>query len=237
MGQDSKIEWTDHTQTLAPRYNESSPRGAGNTAAGSNHKHPLYEKGHVVAVSTLSFRAYVSQLTGRRLGAFKRSAAVAGITFDEYVDRIERGLKRCSDCEQWKDRSEFVSDTSRWDGHSAKCRACSSDRGKAAHVPVLAESLSHMGPARDAIRPGDKVQARHFVNLEVARGQRPNPNDLFCAQCGHKGNDRRHEYHHHMGYSLEHFFDVVALCTECHHDEHPIDRERNQDGTFSGKAV
>lgn len=32
--------------------------------------------------------------------------------------------KRCSACREWKHESEFYSDASRWDGCTARCRAC-----------------------------------------------------------------------------------------------------------------
>lgn len=173
-----------------------------------------------MAVSTLSFRSYISRLGGRQLGAFKTAAAKLGMSFDDYVSRIERGDKNCIDCRCWKNRSEFYPDASRWDGTSAKCKSCSSGRGRASHTPVDASALAKKGLLRELPRDGDKVHARHLVNLDVASGRRPNPNDLFCAQCGHKGDDRRHEYHHHMGYAAEHAYDVVALCSRCHCQEH-----------------
>ncbi len=88
--------------------------------------------------------------------------------------------------------------------------------------------------ARDAPNaiPGEEksLTIRFLLRTRCAMGQsanhretrtnkRPNPNDLFCAKCGHKGSDKRHEYHHHMGYGTEHVYDVVVLCSSCHSKE------------------
>lgn len=189
-------------------------------------------------ISHLSIREYVAGLSGRRLGAFKTAAAKCGLTLDQYLRRIERGEKRCTDCEQWKSRDEFAVDRSRWDGLATKCAPCASERGKAGHECVPLEDLSVSGPPRLPISDGDKVRARQLVNMEVKRGRRPNPNSLFCALCGHLGDDRRHEYHHHMGYAAEHVFDVIALCSLCHANEHREQvesRTRDTNGCFTGK--
>ena len=39
-------------------------------------------------------------------------------------------------------------------------------------------------------------------------------------KAGHKGEGRRHEYHHHLGYAAEHHYDVIVLCSICHRSEH-----------------
>ncbi|MBL8867146.1 MAG: hypothetical protein JNK93_16445 [Planctomycetia bacterium] len=172
-----------------------------------------------MAVSILSFRTYVSNLSGRRLGAFKAAAAKIGVTFDEYVSRIERGEKFCIDCREWRDRGLYCSDSTRWDGLSAKCIECQQARYDEGYECEDATDMARKGPVR-SVPSNDKETARSMVNHEVAVGKRPNPNHLFCVKCGHKGSDKRHEYHHHMGYSSEHVFDVVPLCSTCHHEEH-----------------
>lgn len=80
------------------------------------------------------------------------------------------------------------------------------------------EWTKRSGPAPSPPRDGDKKQARQRINVEVRTGHRPHPNTLPCSECGHEWSDgeRRHEYHHHKGYSAEHHYDVIPLCTECH---------------------
>lgn len=72
------------------------------------------------------------------------------------------------------------------------------------------------GPQPKKFVSGDKEQARHRVNREVAAGALPNPNSVPCADCGHIGNDKRHEYDHWNGYDADHFLDVQSVCTACH---------------------
>jgi hypothetical protein len=48
----------------------------------------------------------------------------------------------------------------------------------------------------------------------------PRPESLPCSDCGHTGEDRRHEYHHHKGYAAAHHLDVVVLCSLCHGRHH-----------------
>jgi hypothetical protein len=74
------------------------------------------------------------------------------------------------------------------------------------------------GPKHYQPRDGDKKQARRRINVEVRTGRRAHPNALTCAGCGHvwSEGERRHEYHHHLGYGAENHYNVIALCTECH---------------------
>lgn len=74
------------------------------------------------------------------------------------------------------------------------------------------------GPAPKPPRDDDREQARQRINVDVKAGRRPHPNTLPCAACGHvwREGERRHEYHHHLGYAAEHHADVQPLCTTCH---------------------
>lgn len=81
-----------------------------------------------------------------------------------------------------------------------------------------ADHTRRYGPLPHPARDGDKVQARHRVNVEVRTGKRPHPNTLPCADCGHihSQGERRHEYDHHLGYAAEHHLEVESVCTLCH---------------------
>jgi hypothetical protein len=152
----------------------------------------------------------MSNQMGSLLGVIKIAAKRAGLSLDEYQARLARGLKRCTFCEDWKSSELFDADKSRGDGLTAGCSECRSSRARAVY-----------GPKRGTRRPGDKKQARARINSDVEHGLRPNPNDLHCVKCGHKGNDRRHEYHHTVNYEPMHHYDVLPFCSACHHKEHP----------------
>lgn len=47
-----------------------------------------------------------------------------GITYEYYMEQINKGLKWCSGCKKFIDRNYFISDKSRVDGLSTKCKDC-----------------------------------------------------------------------------------------------------------------
>ena len=57
-------------------------------------------------------------------GAIKVAAKKAGITTDEYISKVESGLKRCTKCKTWKSRDDFGTDNSRSDKKDSKCANC-----------------------------------------------------------------------------------------------------------------
>lgn len=148
-------------------------------------------------------------------GAIKIAAKKAGLSIDEYLTKINNGYKKCTICEKWKFIDEFNKDKSRADGYSSRCKPCST---------AIFRIKSMNTHPRQVRRDGDKIQARSRINIDITNGLRPDPNSLYCSLCGHKGNDRRHEYHHVQGYEKEHHYDVLPLCTKCHHK---IEGEKN----------
>lgn len=173
-----------------------------------------------MAFSILSFRSFLSSLSGRRLGVYKTAAVKLGIDLETYIKNVEANRKSCIDCKQWKDRGEFATDLTRWDELASKCKACAKGRYQVAYPIPNPSSMGRPGVLPSPLPDGDKVAARQIVNIQVGNRSRPNPNDLCCVLCGHRGDDKRHEYHHHMGYAAGHVNNVLPLCTECHHREH-----------------
>lgn len=158
---------------------------------------------------------------GSRLGVMKIAAKRCGLSLEEYQAKSRAGFKRCIFCEEWMPFERFKADASRWDGLNAGCSECRSARDKEAR-PILSDIFRlPAGPQRIVRRRGDREQARKRINADIDNGLRPNPNDLHCVLCGHKGSDRRHEYHHALGYDEMHHYDVLPLCSRCHHLEHP----------------
>lgn len=158
---------------------------------------------------------------GSYLGVMKIAAKRCGLSLENYQAKIAAGLKRCIFCEEWKSVDQFKADATRWDGRNAGCTECRAARSQEAN-PVLSDLFRlPAGPQRIERRKGDRAQARARINADITNGLRPNPNDLYCVLCGHKGTDRRHEYHHVMGYEEMHYYDVLPLCSRCHHLEHP----------------
>jgi len=156
-------------------------------------------------------------MSGTRQGALKGAARRIGISQLEYQSKIDAGQKRCSGCDTWRPISEFGKDSSRGDGLSTVCYSCRKKRYDETYVPVPADRRKKSGPQRIPRRPGDKLQARSRINHDVKLGIIPHPNDLACVDCGHIGDDRRHEYDHRLGYEPEHHYEVDAVCSACHH--------------------
>lgn len=149
-----------------------------------------------------------------REGALKIKAKIAGVSIDEYRKIIASGMKWCTGCKMFHALSLFNKDSSRSDGLSCTCKIVSNVRNKKRYVPKV--RLRH-GPEINPARDGDKKQARRRINVEVRTGKRLHPGKIACVDCGHTGNDRRHEYDHYLGYSSQHHYDVEAVCTRCHH--------------------
>jgi 5-methylcytosine-specific restriction endonuclease McrA len=84
---------------------------------------------------------------GSKMGTLKVAASKLGLTLDEYLSRIESGMKWCTRCKSWKHVSEFRADRSRGDGRASTCSSCSYVRktygpGKRERVSKAADGLS-----------------------------------------------------------------------------------------------
>lgn len=164
------------------------------------------------------------------VGAQKIAAKKSGLSLDEYLSRINQGLKRCYKCKEWKARSEFNISNSRGDGLCVWCKYCM-------HKQFL-KKYKHKRLVYSP-RDGDKVQARRWINIQVKKGLRPHPNTLPCADCGHiwKPGDQRHQYDHYLGYSSNHHYDVEVVCSSCNFKRELKRGEifRDSKGRLSGK--
>ncbi|MEV4975594.1 hypothetical protein [Streptomyces scopuliridis] len=144
------------------------------------------------------------------------AATRIGVTLAEYDSNRAAGLKWCTGCKKWHSRDAFATDRSRTDQLKARCRASAGRQQKATYVP---KRRSAPGRRYVDARDGDQKQARRRVNHLVDVGILPHPNNVSCADCGHRWvpGQKRHEYDHHNGYAPEHHESVEAVCTTCHH--------------------
>jgi len=149
-------------------------------------------------------------------GVRRAAAARIGVTIEEYERRLAEGERWCSGCKAWHPLDAFTRDGSRGDGLARACRDVQSKRGKERYVPVPVAERKSPGPAPQPPRDGDVRQARERVALLVRTGRLPRPGTRPCADCGHLGDDRRHEYDHRLGYGGGHHEDVEPVCTVCH---------------------
>jgi hypothetical protein len=61
---------------------------------------------------------------GSRLGTLKVAAKRIGMSFDEYMDKLNAGLKRCWKCGRWLPADRFCLDATRGDGRDPRCDQC-----------------------------------------------------------------------------------------------------------------
>ena len=153
--------------------------------------------------------------TGRKLGVLKTAAKRAGVSLEEYLRRVNQGLKYCWWCKEWHDWSAFNVDRHRTDGLQAICRKAVSEKHRQTYVPKGRKQRGFIAKTRD----GDKRQARRRINYLIEQGLIPHPDDLPCLDCGDEIfiNRYRHEYDHAKGYDGENQLYVEPVCSRCHH--------------------
>jgi|ERR1041385_2021147 hypothetical protein len=147
-------------------------------------------------------------MSGNRIGALKGHAKRFGFTETDYLAEVSAGNKWCGGCKRFHPASEFPPDGWRESGLSSICKASRNTYQRTLYA-------DHGRTPRDPI----KARAHSAVNARVSRGKLIDPNDLPCANCGHVGSDRRHEYHHANGYDGASKFEVTCLCSRCHAKE------------------
>lgn len=145
----------------------------------------------------------------RHTGVLKTAAKRLGMSFDDYLARINAGDKWCTFGKHWAQKAIFPPDSHRPSGKAQACAPC---------LDIYHRQLPKKKRPAPKRVPG-QTRAVHAVNHAICRGEIANPNTLACVHCGHAGQDRRHEYHHHNGYEFNHRLDVISLCSKCHKRE------------------
>lgn len=79
---------------------------------------------------------------GSTLGAQKRWAKRFGMPIEEYLEKLEQGLKRCTKCHEWKVQAQYYSDSSRTDGLSTMCSVCHRKRPRRSTARYTSEERS-----------------------------------------------------------------------------------------------
>jgi hypothetical protein len=151
-------------------------------------------------------------------GAMKVVARRIGTTLDEVERHRAHGQKWCWKCSAWKPITEFCLDPTRGDGRAVYCVLHRRVAVRKPWQPHPNPLTGRPGPAPMSSRDGDKMQARHRINVEVRTGRRPRANSLPCTDCGHRWTpgESHHHYDHYKGYSAEHHYDVQPVCAKCH---------------------
>ena len=70
---------------------------------------------------------------GSKIGADKVAAKKLGISYDEYMDKIDAGFRWCTICKSWKPILEFYKSSSRKCGVSSLCKDCNNVRQSKSH--------------------------------------------------------------------------------------------------------
>jgi ribosomal protein L34E len=63
---------------------------------------------------------------GSKLGSIRNAAKKLNISYEEYLAKLNSGLKWCFKCQSWKSLNEFTKDTTRGDGYESRCFKCRS---------------------------------------------------------------------------------------------------------------
>jgi len=136
-----------------------------------------------------------------------------------------RSIKRCRRCNQIKSVLEFDKNYPSKDGHINICKTCKSvynkkysqtEQNKAAHKRYNQSEKGKERYKRYSIRHPDKIKAKNVVRYAIRVGKLSHPNTLQCSYGYHPAE----QYHHHKGYTPEHWLDVVPTCEKCHKKIH-----------------
>lgn len=150
-----------------------------------------------------------------KAGALIIAAKKTGLSVNAYVAMRESGKKWCFRCRSWHEKSAFGRDVTRFDGMDASCKEARKIWHEDAYRPMPIHKRKK-GNIPHLPRGGDKIQARMTVNRLVKLGRLARPSELPCFDCGHTGEDKRHEYDHYLGYAAEVHQSVQAVCLDCH---------------------
>jgi hypothetical protein len=176
------------------------------------------------------------------VGAIRALVSLSNETSEKGFCVMEERMskeKHCGGCDETKSVSEFSKCRSKKDGLQSRCKKCRrelasnyrqsaagkqteqrywrSDRHKASCRRYMKSSLGKASArryyARGVVRYPEKYKARSAVRRAVMTGRLPNILTQDCEHC-----DDSADHYHHPDYNYP--LDVIALCRQCHEDEH-----------------
>lgn len=103
---------------------------------------------------------------GTSIGAQKSWAIKLGISYEEYLQKIETGFKRCTKCHEWKPYKDYPKDSSRKDGLNTKCHECIRvDVPKKPVIPEWAKEALRERNRKNKWRKGIPLSQEHRAFL------------------------------------------------------------------------
>ncbi len=152
----------------------------------------------------------------------------------ERLTLIERGMKKCTNCQSVLPIDDFYNDRRKIDGKRAVCKTChvtitaeyqKTERGheifiaaktRYNHKPETHKKrVVYMRQQRESGRWAVRESARHAVGQAVANGAIPSISSVRCADCGAQAKE-----YHHESYDQDKWLDVTPLCKDCHIRRH-----------------
>ncbi len=116
--------------------------------------------------------------------------------------------KRCGKCKLYKNLSAFHKSKHTRSGVQCYCKMCIEIYFR---TQPIRESHKKSCMRHDARYP-EKKRARTAVSNAVRDDRLPKASEFECTGCGADAE----EYHHHLGYSVVRWLDVIPLCRKCH---------------------
>lgn len=125
----------------------------------------------------------------------------------------------CSDCKKAKPLEEFSLTTKKtprcycrecWNIRHAKYK--STESARLANREMERKRRGHK-------RHGEERRVRSLLRRKIKMGLFPSIDQRTCSQCGQPAK----EYHHHNGYDIERWDDVIPVCYRCHRRLHGKD--------------
>ena len=106
--------------------------------------------------------------------------------------------------------------TKRWaEDADFRARVCAQSLKWTKDNPEARAVIAARRNKREMLLFPERVRCRALVNQRVRHGRMPRACDQKCVKCSAQAA----HYHHHLGYSFEHRYDVIPLCVACHVEE------------------